>query len=105
MNDFVKDIVLAIIASGLLSTLVSTIISSTQSRNILSGGLKHVLYFQIKQGCKDALHDGFIDDDSLQALHEAWAIYHDKLGGNGYLSTLMNKVDYLPFESDERSRR
>ena len=101
MTDFMKDIILGILASGLLSTILSTLISSAQHKSIISGGLKHVLYFQIKQCCKEAIRDGVIDDDSLQALHEAWEIYHDKLGGNGYLTALMSRVDKLPLTENE----
>ena len=100
VSDFLKTAILAIISSGVLSSVIAAVVSGIQSKNTMSKGLKHVLYFQIKQGCKDALRDGTIDDDSLQALHEAWEIYHDKLGGNGYLTALMSKVDKLPLTND-----
>lgn len=105
MKELLKDSLLAILASGVLSTIISALISNLQTKNSISGGLKHILYFQIKQGCSDAIHDGFIDIDSLQALHEAWEIYHDKLGGNGYLTTLMNRVNSLPLDSNGKEEK
>lgn len=101
MSDFLKTVILAIVSSGVLSSIIAAVVSGIQSKNTLSKGLKHVLYFQIKQGCRDALRDGSIDHDSLQAIHEAWEIYHDKLGGNGYLTSLMAKVDKLPMAKDD----
>ena len=96
MEITMKEIILAILGSGVLSSIVSAIISTVQSRNQTREGLKQILYFQIKSDCKEAIKNGYIDDDSLEALHEAWATYHEDLKGNGYLDTLMKKVDSLP---------
>lgn len=101
MNEFIKTVIVAIISSGVLSSVIAAVVSGIQAKNTMSGGLKHVLYFQIKQGCIDSIRDGAIDDNSLRELHEAWEIYHDKLGGSGYLTTLMAKVDKLPLTKDD----
>ena len=93
-----KEIIIAIIGSGVLSTVISALVSARQSKNAMTDGLKHVLYFQIRQGCLEAIKEGSIDDDSLRAIMEAWALYHGKLGGNGYLTALMDKVRQLPVE-------
>jgi len=56
---------------------------------------KSSLYFSIKSGCIEAINHGYIDTDSLEAITEAWEIYHNHLGGNGYLSVLMDKIKKL----------
>ena len=101
MTDFLKTVLLAIVSSGVLSSIIAAVVSGLQTKNTMSKGLKHVLYFQIRQGCREAIHDETIDDNSLKELHEAWEIYHDKLGGNGYLTTLMARVDKLPLTKDD----
>lgn len=90
-----KEIILTILSSGALSAIIGSIVAGLQSKNSVRNGLKQLLYFNIKHDCINALQAGYIDNASLEALHESWEIYHNELGGNGYLDNLMDRVTRL----------
>lgn len=90
-----KEIILTIMTSGVLSAVIGAIVSGLQSRNSVKQGLRQLLYFNIKHDCLSALQAGYIDNASLEAIHESWEIYHNELGGNGYLDNLMDRVTRL----------
>ena len=66
----------------------------------VKNGVRASLRDRIKYLCKCYLRDGEIDSsdhEDLIAMHEA---YHD-LGGNGHLDVVMEKVNKLPYKSEE----
>lgn len=101
-----KEILIVILSSSAFSTLVAIIANALINNNkrkkddigTVKEGLKSVLYFQIKSACSDALKEGEIDSETLEAILKSWDIYHNKLGGNGYLDKYISDIKKLPFK-------
>ena len=64
----------------------------------LREGLKWVLYDRIRYLGQAYLREGEIDFDDRRLLGEMHKAYHDGLGGNGDLDTLMQSVNDLPLK-------
>jgi len=63
-------------------------------------GVRTLLRDKIRYLCKKYIDNGSVaadDHEDLIGMHKA---YHD-LGGNGYLDTMMEKVNKLPYKSEE----
>ena len=57
------------------------------------------MYISIKKEGRSYLSRGSITAEELGDLIQAHTVYHDVLGGNGYLDTLMEKVKELPVKN------
>ena len=62
----------------------------------LKTGLKWVLYDRIRHLGQHYISAGTVDFDDRRILNEMHQSYHDGLGGNGDLDTLMGEVNRLP---------
>ena len=62
----------------------------------LRTGLKWVLYDRIRHLGQHYISAGAVDFDDRRILNEMHQSYHDGLGGNGDLDTLMGEVNRLP---------
>lgn len=62
----------------------------------LKTGLKWVLYDRIRHLGQHYISTGTVDFDDRRILNEMHQSYHDGLGGNGDLDTLMGEVNRLP---------
>lgn len=62
----------------------------------LKTGLKWVLYDRIRFMGQRYINDKQVDFDDRRILNEMHKSYHDGLGGNGDLDTLMSEVNKLP---------
>lgn len=58
-------------------------------------GLRMLLYADIKRAGKEYLHRESITTEELEDLIAMHKIYHDQLGGNGFLDSLMHQVKKL----------
>lgn len=58
--------------------------------------LKLLMYDRIKYLGKCYIADGFIDAEDLRDIMAMHACYHDDLGGNGFLDSVMKQVKNLP---------
>ena len=58
-------------------------------------GLRMLLYADIKRAGKEYLHRESITTEELEDLIAMHKIYHDQLGGNGFLDSLMHQVRKL----------
>ena len=56
-------------------------------------------YSTIKQRCKTYIARGSITSDELEDLLEEHSVYHNELGGNGFLDELMGQVKCLPIKN------
>ena len=72
----------------------------TEDENITAfrTALKWVLYDRIRYLGQAYIHDGMVDFDDRRILHEMHQCYHNGLGGNGDLDSLMNEVNKLPLK-------
>ena len=97
------EILVAIIGSGVLSTLISCIFTAAANRRkakaeankedeALVIAMRQLYYGRIKRHAKHYIAAGKITSEELEDIVEDHRIYHDVLGGNGYLDNLMSKV-------------
>lgn len=100
MDDTKVQIALAIIGSGILTTILNRIFAISDRKRekdtAQAVGLRTLLRVQIRSLGKKYISDGCIDNDDLDDIAELWKVYHDDLGGNGYLDTIMQRVKALP---------
>ena len=61
-------------------------------------GEKVILHDRIKYLGKSFIDDGEVDFDDRQDLVDMHGVYHNELGGNGNLDSLMKKVMELPIK-------
>lgn len=64
----------------------------------LKTGLKWVIYDRIRYLGQNYIAQKKIDFDDRRILNEMHKCYHDGLGGNGDLDTLMHEVNSLPLK-------
>lgn len=97
------DIIIAIIGSGALAAAISAIVAAANNRMRLHHGVTKgtqvLLYDRIKCLGRHYISEGEIDAEDLEDIIEMHRVYHNELGGNGYLDTLMENVKKLPIKS------
>lgn len=64
--------------------------------NSLKTADRILMYDRIKHLCRSYLSSGEVDFNDLEDLIEMHSCYHNDLGGNGNLDTLMELVKELP---------
>lgn len=94
-----KEIVIAIIGSGALSTAVAAIVSWLSTKGRIRDAVRGSLYFQIRQTGLECIREGKIDAPTLEAICKAHDTY-EKLGGNGYIDSIMDRVNKLPIRDE-----
>lgn len=62
----------------------------------IRAGVRALLYDKIKYLGLKLIEKGEITAEELEDIHRLHKVYHDELAGNGYLDTIMHKVDRLP---------
>lgn len=96
------EVVLAVIASGLLSVIVTEISSHFKEKRRKKSkevkGIRMCLYVMIKDRGRSYLKQGFITAEDLEDMIMMHKVYHDDLGGNGYLDQVMTQVKTLPIK-------
>lgn len=64
----------------------------------LEMGVQVLLYDRIKYLCKCYMSAGHITSSDLEDLTRMHTIYHNDLGGNGFLDDLMRAIHRLPIK-------
>lgn len=99
MSDNLTTIIVAIVGSGALSTLISQICNAVERKAAKKSGaqegIRLVLKDRLRHLCVKYIEQGWIYEDELEDIMAMHACYHDRLNGNGYLDTLMDKVKAL----------
>lgn len=99
-----EQIVIAILGSSSVAAIVTAIINAVLARSkqfkLLESADRIILKDRIKHLAKTYIARGYIMSDELEDIHEMHNCYHD-LGGNGFLNTLMKKVDDLECRSTQ----
>ena len=102
-NSATLNIVLAVIGSGVLTTIINRIFSIIDKRkekdNATVTGLRTLLMIDIRKLGEGYLSQGEISKDDLEDIINLWRVYHDKMGGNGYLDNIMARVKALPIKA------
>ena len=68
---------------------------SAHANSYLQAGLREILYDRIKSLCKKYIADGKLREEEYKSLKRMWEVYHEKLGGNGYLNGEMDEIEKL----------
>ena len=93
------EIIVAVIGSGLLTTVINRIFTYLDRRAEMRSGVTHgvrlVLKDRLRFLCVRYIEQGWIYADELEDIKAMHSAYHDTLKGNGYLDTLMERVDAL----------
>ena len=94
------EIICAAIGSGALSAVISGIFQLAGGRQRrgqgLTAGMRALLHDRIKSLGLAYIEAGQVVSGDLEDLMEMHRIYHDELGGNGYLDQIMEAVKRLP---------
>lgn len=94
-----NTMICAVIGSGVLSTVINQICNAVNRHAERQSGqieaTRLVLKDRLRFLCVRYIEQGWIYEDELEDLITMHACYHNKLNGNGYLDTLMEKVKNL----------
>lgn len=94
-----KDIVVAILSSGVLSTLIAQICNlitkKVDEKKGQGAAIRVVLKDRLRFLCEKYIAQGWIYADELDDIIAMHKCYHDTLNGNGYLDELMKRVKSL----------
>lgn len=97
-----ESIIIAILGSSSVAAIVTAIINAVLARSkqfkLLESADCIILKDRIKHLGKAYISKGTITTEELEDLHEMHNCYH-MLGGNGFLDSLMSKVDRLPVQA------
>lgn len=102
--NFIQSLILAIIGSSALSASITALINAAHDRKkkeseeetAKTAAIMFLLAGSIRHECQEHINDGDVAAEDLNRLEKAWKIYHDGLGGNGFLDTYMSDVRALP---------
>lgn len=92
------QILTIVLSSGVVSGVVSIItliINRKDKNNKQTKGLRILLYDRIKHLGRCYIDAGEVSYDDLEDLINMHKVYHDDLGGNGFLDSIMSQVDRL----------
>lgn len=92
------DTIIAVVIAILGSSGLWAYITSRQDRNDeLKEALVGLMGFTIRDQCERAIEKGSISSETLKQIENLNETYK-RMGGNGYITTLMKKVESLPIE-------
>ena len=99
MTDSTLTIIVAFIGSGALSAIVGGVMNiiskNSESKNGINSGIRLILKDRIRFLAMHYIQQGWIYEDELEDLMAMHEVYHNKLGGNGFLDEQMRKVKAL----------
>lgn len=110
------DILIGIIGGGVGAAIVSVVGSLLLARQAqkyktddrerediaaLTEGMTWLMYDRILYLAKHHIAEGSVTFEEYRILSEMHRVYHDKLGGNGYLDEVMAEVRNLPKEVEK----
>lgn len=79
-----------------LSVELDKEVADTDLKNrCLQAGLREMLYDRIKYLCKKYISEGKLREEEYKSLKRMWGVYHNDLGGNGYLDGEMSEIEKL----------
>ena len=103
-----RDIVIAILSSGILSGAVATLISVISAKKAkkrdnsvkIEVGLRLILLSTLKRDGKEALQKCKIAKDDYEAFLASYNAYK-ALGGDGWADKVYNQIKKLPVDIDD----
>ena len=98
-----KTIIIAIISSGAFTTLINAILNyinkRSEKKSNINKALMCLLGYELKNECHRLIKAKTLSLNDLEQLQELNNIYHE-MGGNGYVKSLMSKVEQLEVKND-----
>ena len=103
-----KEILIAIISSGLLSGVLATLVTTISNKKMkereddknLKIGLRLVLLYTLKRDGRDAIQKGEISKEDYEAFLASYNAYK-ALDGDGWADKVFNQVGALPVKLDD----
>ena len=99
-----KTVIIAIISSGAFTTLINAVLNylnkKNENKSNTNKALMCLLGYELKNECHRLIRSKQIELNDLEQLQELNNIYHS-MGGNGYVKSLMNKVEQLEVKDDD----
>lgn len=96
MSDFTKTLIIAIVGSGAFCAIINNLFDMSKKKSSKEDAKDRAIMFllasAIRTECQEHINTGEIHCEDLERLEKAWAIYHNELGGNGFLDTYMKEV-------------
>lgn len=92
MSESTTAIIVAVIGSGCLTTILNFVLDKIKDRDGSRTASRLIMKDRLRFLCVHYINQGWIYEDELNDLVDMHDCYHNKLGGNGYLDKLMNKV-------------
>ena len=75
--------------------LSKEVVDTDLNNRSLQAGLREILYDRIKFLCKKYQSEGKLREEEYKSINRMWGVYHNDLGGNGYLDGEMKEIDKL----------
>ena len=94
-TDQIVTILVAIIGSGALTAIINNVAAKKRKGSSLEQAVTFLLADSIRRECQEHINNNEIGASDLERLEKAWTIYHDGLGGNGFLDSYMHDVKKL----------
>lgn len=98
-----KTIIIAIISSGAFTTLINAVLNylnkRSEKKSNINKALMCLLGYELKNECHRIIKAKNLSLNDLEQLQELNNIYHE-MGGNGYVKSLMSKVEQLEVKND-----
>lgn len=88
-------IMVAVISSGLLSTIINRVFDYFDKKNGTQNGIRVILKDRIRFLCTRYIEQGWVYEDELEDLVMMHDCYQKSLKGNGYLDSLVHRVENL----------
>ena len=96
------DVLVAALGSGVLVAIINNVFSAVMAEKKngsgIAAGTRIMLYDRIKYLGRKHISRGNISSEDLHDIIEMHRIYHDELGGNGFLDEIMERVKSLPIK-------
>ena len=93
-----QSIIIAVLGSSALATLISNLFTVALKKHEQDSGINKGVRLILKDRCRylagQYIHQGWLYADELEDLLALWTTYKD-MGGNGYLTNLMDRVQKL----------
>lgn len=88
--------IVSIVLTAATTALIAELRKQHKESDGINVGVRTLLYNDIKTFAKTYIARGSITMEELEDLHTMHEVYHNNLDGNGYLDSVMSKVDSLP---------
>ena len=107
------NIVLAIISGGVGAAIASGIMGialykikradeKSDQKDDIRAALRYIMLYVIRNQAIDFIREGSVSWEDRKMLHKWHDLYHNKLGGNGDATLLMDQVNDLPLKTEAK---